>query len=120
MMAIMYIGAPSRDRVPALMSSVAWADKASPVDLWRNVDEYTGGQILDPDNGKLYGRKINLAHGVKKLNVRRYIGVPTIGRSQIWSPKRSLEELGPASKPLQGECLPNRLSLMHQKWRDHQ
>ena len=132
----------------ALMSSGAGADNASPVGLWRNVDdvsgkpraliritesngtlqgkiekvfrapsedrnpkcekcegalknapviglailsglktegaEYTGGQILDPDNGKIYSSKIHLTDGGKKLNVRGYIGVSMLGRSQIW------------------------------------
>ena len=132
----------------ALMSSGAWADYASPVGLWRNVDdvsgkpraliritesngtlqgkiekvfrapsedrnpkcekcegalknapviglailsglkkegaEYTGGQILDPDNGKIYSSKIQLTDGGEKLNMRGYIGVSMLGRSQIW------------------------------------
>lgn len=130
----------------ALMSSAAWADNASPVGLWRNVDdvsgkpralvritessgtlqgkiekvflapnesptctkcegalknapviglvilsglkkdgaEYTGGQILDPDNGKSYSSKVFLTEGGKKLNVRGYIGVSMLGRTQIW------------------------------------
>lgn len=129
-----------------LISSVAWADNASPVGLWRNVDdvsgkpraliriteangalqgriekvflapnespkcekcegalknapviglvilsglkkdgaEYTGGQILDPDSGKTYSSKLSLTDGGKKLNVRGYIGVSMLGRSQIW------------------------------------
>lgn len=46
--------------------------------------EYTGGQILDPDNGKTYSSKIHLTDGGKKLNLRGYIGVSLLGRSQIW------------------------------------
>jgi uncharacterized protein (DUF2147 family) len=46
---------------------------------------YTGGQILDPDNGKVYSSKINLTDGGKKLDVRGYIGVSILGRSQIWN-----------------------------------
>lgn len=132
----------------ALMSSGAWADNASPVGLWRNVDdvsgkprplirvtesngtlqgkiekvfrapsedrnpkcekcegalkdvpviglmilsglkkegaEYTAGKILDPDNGKVYSSKIQLTDGGEKLNMRGYIGVSMLGRSQIW------------------------------------
>lgn len=47
-------------------------------------DEYTGGQILDPDNGKIYKSKLTLVEGGKKVNVRGYIGVPMLGRSQVW------------------------------------
>lgn len=47
-------------------------------------DEYNGGQILDPANGKVYRSKMSLADGGKKLNVRGYIGVPAFGRTQTW------------------------------------
>jgi uncharacterized protein (DUF2147 family) len=47
-------------------------------------DEYSGGQILDPDNGKVYKSKLTLVDGGKKLNVRGYIGIPMLGRSQVW------------------------------------
>ncbi|MGX5735614.1 DUF2147 domain-containing protein [Bosea thiooxidans] len=129
-----------------LTTSAAWADNASPVGLWRNIDEasgkpraliritetngalqgrvekvflapgesptctkcegalknapvvglvilrglkkdgadYTGGQILDPDNGKVYSSKISITDGGKKLDVRGFIGVSLLGRSQIW------------------------------------
>ncbi|MFI4939991.1 MAG: DUF2147 domain-containing protein [Burkholderiales bacterium] len=50
----------------------------------RDGDEYSGGQILDPDNGKTYSVKLTVIEGGKKLNVRGYIGVPWIGRSQTW------------------------------------
>jgi uncharacterized protein (DUF2147 family) len=52
--------------------------------LTRSGDEYSGGQILDPDNGKIYKSKLTLLDGGKKLNVRGYIGVPMLGRSQVW------------------------------------
>ncbi|OAI30599.1 hypothetical protein A1351_08475 [Methylosinus sp. R-45379] len=132
--------------VAASVSSTAWADNASPVGLWRNIDdatgkpralirisesngalqgrvekvflapnespictkcegalknapvlgliilsglkkdgaEYTGGRILDPDDGNFYSSKIRLMDGGKKLEVRGYIGVSLLGRSQIW------------------------------------
>lgn len=47
-------------------------------------EEYTGGEILDPDNGKVYRSKLALVDGGKKLNVRGYLGVPMFGRSQVW------------------------------------
>jgi uncharacterized protein (DUF2147 family) len=132
--------------VAASVSSIAWADNASPVGLWKNIDdstgkpralirisesngtlqgrieevflapdesptctkcegalkdapvvglvilsglkkdgeEFTGGQILDPDDGKFYRSKIRLTDGGTMLEVRGYIGVPLLGRSQIW------------------------------------
>ena len=47
-------------------------------------DEWSGGEILDPENGKTYRAKMRLADGGKKLIVRGYIGVSLFGRSQTW------------------------------------
>jgi uncharacterized protein (DUF2147 family) len=47
-------------------------------------DEYTGGHILDPNNGKVYKSKISLIDDGKKLKLRGYIGVPMLGRTQVW------------------------------------
>lgn len=52
--------------------------------LKKDGDAYAGGQILDPDNGKTYASKVQLTDGGKKLNVRGYIGVPMLGRTQTW------------------------------------
>jgi uncharacterized protein (DUF2147 family) len=52
--------------------------------LKKEGDEYSGGEILDPDNGKVYKSKLKLTDGGKKLNVRGYVGVPMFGRSQVW------------------------------------
>jgi uncharacterized protein (DUF2147 family) len=46
--------------------------------------EYNGGQILDPDNGKFYKSKMSLTDHGRKLSVRGYIGVPLLGRTQVW------------------------------------
>ncbi|RZI41864.1 DUF2147 domain-containing protein [Herbaspirillum sp. HC18] len=50
----------------------------------KDGNEYNGGQILDPNNGKVYRSKMSLSDGGKKLDVRGYIGVPMLGRSQTW------------------------------------
>ena len=47
-------------------------------------DAYEGGHILDPDNGKVYNCKIKLDSTGKQLEVRGFIGISLIGRSQIW------------------------------------
>ena len=52
--------------------------------LKKDGDEYNGGEILDPNNGKVYKSKLHLTDGGKKLSVRGYIGVPMLGRSQTW------------------------------------
>jgi uncharacterized protein (DUF2147 family) len=52
--------------------------------LKKDGDEYTGGKILDPANGKLYNSKLSVIENNKKLNVRGYIGAPLFGRTQTW------------------------------------
>lgn len=52
--------------------------------LKKDGEEYAGGQILDPDNGKTYSSKVRLTDAGKKLSVRGYLGVPMLGRSQTW------------------------------------
>jgi uncharacterized protein (DUF2147 family) len=47
-------------------------------------DEYAGGEILDPANGKTYKCKMWTSDGGKKLNVRGFIGVSLLGRTQVW------------------------------------
>lgn len=48
-------------------------------------DNWAGGIITDPGNGKDYNCRIKLLNGGKQLKVRGYIAVPLIGRSQIWN-----------------------------------
>jgi uncharacterized protein (DUF2147 family) len=52
--------------------------------LTKDGTNYVGGQILDPDNGKVYRSKIRLIDAGRKLDVRGYIGIPALGRSQVW------------------------------------
>ena len=49
----------------------------------KNGNEYEGGKVLDPKNGKSYQCKISL-EGKDKLIVRGYIGISLFGRSQTW------------------------------------
>jgi uncharacterized protein (DUF2147 family) len=50
----------------------------------RNGDEYVGGKILDPDNGEVYSSKLTVLEHGAKLGVLGYLGVPMLGRTQIW------------------------------------
>ena len=52
--------------------------------LKKDGNEYKGGEILDPDNGKIYRCKMSLSEDGKKLNVRGFIGIALIGRTQVW------------------------------------
>jgi len=45
---------------------------------------WSGGEILDPKNGKVYRVRLELTDGGKTLEVRGYIGAPILGRTQVW------------------------------------
>ncbi len=45
---------------------------------------WEGGEILDPNKGKIYKSRITLIEGGKKLEMRGYIGAPLLGRTQVW------------------------------------
>jgi uncharacterized protein (DUF2147 family) len=81
---------PSEDQAPKC-DKCEGARKDQPIigmtilsNLKKDGDEYAGGEILDPNNGKVYKSKLHLTDGGKKLSVRGYIGVPMLGRSQTW------------------------------------
>ena len=46
--------------------------------------QWIGGDILDPNNGKVYKVRLKPVDGGKKLEVRGYIGTPLLGRTQTW------------------------------------
>ena len=45
---------------------------------------WIGGEILDAEDGKTYKIKTTVIDGGRKLEVRGYIGVPLLGRTQTW------------------------------------
>jgi uncharacterized protein (DUF2147 family) len=47
-------------------------------------DEWDGGTILDPQNGKVYKCTMSLEDGGKTLAVRGYLGISLLGRTQRW------------------------------------
>ncbi len=55
--------------------------------LWglkKKGDEFKDGNILDPENGKIYSSKAHLEEGGKKFVVRGFLGFSLLGRSQTW------------------------------------
>lgn len=52
-------------------------------DLEKNGNEYSGGTVLDPNNGKVYKCLMALEEP-NILKVRGYVGISLIGRSQYW------------------------------------
>lgn len=43
------------------------------------------GEIYDPKNGKTYSCKMTMTEDGKTLDVRGYIGISLLGRTQIWT-----------------------------------
>ena len=52
-------------------------------DMKKDGDGYAGGTIMDPNSGKTYKCKMELADG-NTLRVRGFIGVSLLGRTQVW------------------------------------
>jgi uncharacterized protein (DUF2147 family) len=67
----------ARRNQPVLGMTILWG-------LQRQGDEYQGGEILDPETGKVYRVKMKLEDNGKKLDVRGFIGFSLFGRSQTW------------------------------------
>jgi|SRR6266850_279811 len=47
-------------------------------------EQYSGGEILDPDEGRVYRCSLRLLEGGERLEVRGYVGISLFGRSQVW------------------------------------
>ena len=52
--------------------------------LHHKDDWWSGGEILDPDNGTVYRCKVRAVDSGRKLEVRGYIGISLLGRTQTW------------------------------------
>ncbi len=54
-------------------------------DFANGGDEWTGGFIYDPEGGDTYKSKMRLT-SEGNLYVRGYVGIPLLGKSQVWTP----------------------------------
>ena len=66
-----------RKNQPVTGMTIIWGMK-------KDGDAWSGGKILDPKNGKVYGCKMHLIEDGKKLEVRGFVGFSLLGRSQVW------------------------------------
>ena len=53
-------------------------------DLTPDGNRWTGGEILDPDTGRIYKCTITLDNGGRRLKVRGFIGFSLLGRTEYW------------------------------------
>ena len=58
--------------------TILWGLKPDGAAVW------SGGSVLDPAKGKTYKAKITLSDSGKKLQMRGYIGIEALGRTQTW------------------------------------
>ena len=61
--------------------NILWGLKSSGGNVW------SGGEILDPKSGKIYNLKITVAENGRTLDVRGFVGISLLGRTQVWRRK---------------------------------
>ncbi|UUV20740.1 DUF2147 domain-containing protein [Paenimyroides aestuarii] len=78
------------DKKDAKCDKCPGSDKGKPIKgltiikgLSKDGQEYSGGKIIDPSSGKEYKCLLKL-NGADKLDVRGYIGIQALGRTQTW------------------------------------
>ena len=59
------------------------------LDVFKNLkfegeNRYADGQIIDPLSGKIYSLKGKQSANGKRLQLRGYVGISAIGRTQTW------------------------------------
>ena len=67
----------ARKDQPIIGMTILWG-------LRKDGEQFGGGEILDPKNGKIYRAKMKLLDNGAKLEVRGFIGISLLGRSQTW------------------------------------
>lgn len=67
----------TRHNQPIVGMTIAWG-------LKRQGKAWGGGRILDPENGKEYSVKMTPIAAGRKLEVRGFIGMALLGRTQVW------------------------------------
>ena len=50
----------------------------------KDSNNYEKGRVIDPLAGRIYDAKIRISSTGKRLTLRAYMGVSTLGRSQTW------------------------------------
>ena len=66
----------NKDR-PIAGMTIAWG-------MRQRGDTLRDGSILDPENGKVYSVRMTLVDGGRRLQVRGFLGISLLGRTQVW------------------------------------
>jgi len=53
--------------------------------VFNGTDEWNGGTIYDPKNGKTYSSKIHFGDSPNLLKIRGYVGISLLGRNTYWT-----------------------------------
>lgn len=67
-----------RRNQPVLGMTILW-------DFRHDGGLWDGGEVLDPESGDVYRATLRLRDGGDRLDVHGYIGIPLLGRSQVWT-----------------------------------
>lgn len=62
---------------PVMGMTILWG-------LKQDGKTWSGGRIIDPKSGKVYSAKMSLSDAGQKLEVRGFLGISLLGRSQVW------------------------------------
>ncbi|HZT88161.1 MAG TPA: DUF2147 domain-containing protein [Stellaceae bacterium] len=80
---------------PVIGMTILW-------NLHRHGDDWDGGEILDPEDGRVYRCTLHANAAGDRLEVRGYLGVALLGRTQVWErvPPAALQSAAiPSSNP---------------------
>lgn len=69
-----------RKNKPIVGMVILWDLRKDPSDRFA----WTGGHILDPKTGKMYNANMTLTQQGRALDVRGYVGISLLGRTQTW------------------------------------
>ena len=65
--------------------------------------EWSGGEIIDPEDGSIYSVKLETSDDGQELELRGYVGISLFGRSQTWVREKPEQEEPKQENPTKEE-----------------